>query len=100
MQLSSPSRRGVTLALIGSMVMTAISTSGIAAAAGGPSVGLPDVKSTSVSQQTMATRAPDEASTRALTGDQQSGATTPDGAGSTKATSLSPSSTWDVSEQT
>ncbi len=100
MRLSLPSRRSITMALIGSLVMTAVSTSGIAAAAGGPSVGLPEVKSTAVSQQTMATRDLDQASANALTGNQQSGSPTPDGAGSTKATSLSPSATWDVSEQT
>jgi len=100
--LHRPRSRGVTMALICSLVMTAISTSSVASAAvGGPSVPLPGTTSVAVTQQTMAPREPDEASTKALTGDQGSnGSTTPDGGGSSKATSLSPSATWDVSEQT
>ncbi len=93
--------RSVTMALICSLVVTAISASSVASAAvGGPSVPLPDTKSVAVTQQTMTPRAPDEASTKALTGNQSSGSTTPDGGGTSKATSLSPSATWDVSEQT
>ncbi|WP_409186250.1 RHS repeat-associated core domain-containing protein [Amycolatopsis sp. VS8301801F10] len=93
-------RRGITAALICSLVLTAVSTENIASAAGGPSVPLPNVKSTNVTQQTMTPRAPDEASTRALRGNQPAGSTAPDGGGNSKATSLSPSATWDVSAQT
>ncbi|MET9261278.1 RHS repeat-associated core domain-containing protein [Amycolatopsis sp. NPDC004079] len=93
-------RRGITAALICSLVLTAVSTENIASAAGGPSVPLPTVNSTKVTQQTMTPRAPDEASTRALRGNQPAGSTAPDGGGNSKATSLSPSATWDVSAQT
>jgi RHS repeat-associated protein len=100
---TSPTHRtrgGIIAALVCSLVITAVSTDNIASAAGGPSVPLPDVKSTPVTQQTMTPRAPDEASARALSGNQSSGSTAPDGGGNAKATSLSPSATWDVSGQT
>ncbi|WIX76951.1 RHS repeat-associated core domain-containing protein [Amycolatopsis carbonis] len=93
-------RRGMIAALVCSLVLTAVSTNSVASAAGGPSVQLPDYPSTPVTQQTLTPRAPDEASTKALTGNQSAGSTAPDGAGDTRATSLSPSATWDVSEQT
>ncbi|MEV4603493.1 RHS repeat-associated core domain-containing protein [Amycolatopsis sp. NPDC049253] len=93
-------RRGLITALVCSLVLTAVSTNSVASAAGGPSVQLPDYPSTPVTQQTMTPRAPDEASTKALTGNQPTGSTAPDGGGDTRATSLSPSATWDVTEQT
>ncbi|GHG31364.1 type IV secretion protein Rhs [Amycolatopsis bullii] len=77
-----------------------VSTTGIANAAAGPSVPLPSTNSANVAKQTMTPRAPDEASAHALSGNQGTGSTTPDGGGTSKATSLSPSATWDVSEQT
>ncbi|WP_167384874.1 RHS repeat-associated core domain-containing protein [Amycolatopsis tolypomycina] len=77
-----------------------VSATGIADAAGGPSVPLPQTPSTPVTKQTMTPRAPDDASVHALSGNQSSGSTTPDGGGTSKATSLSPAATWDVSEQT
>jgi RHS repeat-associated protein len=68
------------------------------AAAGGPSVPLPGTAPVAVSPQPMAGRAPDEASNRALHGNQPAG-TAPDGGGVPTATSLSPSASWNVSTQ-
>jgi RHS repeat-associated protein len=71
-----------------------------AAATGGPSVPLPGTPSTPVAKQTMSSRAPDQASTNALSGDQAAGGAAPDGGGTAKATPLSPSASWEVSAQT
>ncbi|ADJ45580.1 RHS repeat-containing protein [Amycolatopsis mediterranei S699] len=92
--------RGVAVATTLSLALTGVSSPWTiaAAAAIGPSIPLPDVPSTPVAQQTMTTRAPDEASTRALRGDQ-SASTTPDGESNSAASPLSPSATWSVSAQ-
>ncbi len=71
-----------------------------ATAATGPSVPLPGTPSTPVTQQQPGERPQDEASEKALRGDQPPGSEPKDGAGTTKATSLSPSATWQVSAQT
>src|SRR5690348_13565436 len=69
-----------------------------AIAAGGPSVPLPPVGSTPVTQQTMGARGSDPASDAALKGDQGT-KNAPDGGGNAKASPLSPSATWSVSGQ-
>ncbi|ONF72956.1 hypothetical protein AVR91_0208255 [Amycolatopsis keratiniphila subsp. keratiniphila] len=92
--------RTLTVTLICSLVVTGVSTSQVANAANGWSVDPPVVDSTPVTNQTMKGRELDEASLKALTGNQPTGSTTPDGGGTSKATSLSPTATWDVSTQT
>jgi RHS repeat-associated protein len=69
------------------------------AAAAGPSVGLPQTPSVPVTPQTMADRPVDQATSQALHGNQPAGTAQVDGGGTPTATSLSPSATWNVSEQ-
>ncbi|MFF1815915.1 RHS repeat-associated core domain-containing protein [Kribbella sp. NPDC058245] len=72
-----------------------------AAAATGPSVPLPDTKSVPVTQQSVQSRDADDASTKAVTGNQDPGApAAPVGSGNPSATPLAASATWDVSAQT
>ena len=71
----------------------------VAAAESGPSVPLPPVPSVPVESQQMGSRPADQATTSALKGDQPSAAA-PDGGGTSTATSLAPSATWDVAEYT
>jgi RHS repeat-associated protein len=80
--------------------ITAVANPAVAAAAGGPSVELPTIPSVPVAEQWMQNRPADEATTRALKNDQQAGGATPAGQGTSKATPLSPSATWDVSLRT
>ncbi|MEV6412478.1 RHS repeat-associated core domain-containing protein [Kribbella sp. NPDC051718] len=70
-----------------------------AAAGGGPSVPLPNVPSVNVTGQQMQPRDKDEASTRALSGDQPQSGAAADGSGTQHATQLAPSSTWSVAAQ-
>jgi RHS repeat-associated protein len=95
-------RRNVTTLAISLFLsgVTAVVSPGVAAAAGGPSVQLPTIPSVPVTDQWMANRPPDPASFRALRGDQGPSTGTPDGQGSSKVTSLSPSATWSVAQQT
>jgi RHS repeat-associated protein len=69
------------------------------AAAAGPSVDLPTTPSVPVTQDTLANRPTDQATSQALHGDQPAGGTQLDGGGTPTATSLSPSATWSVSGQ-
>jgi RHS repeat-associated protein len=68
--------------------------------AGEPSVPLPNVPSTPVSQQQMGSRPADQATSSELHGNQPASTDTKDGGGTDKATPLSPSASWDVSAQT
>ncbi|WP_199752877.1 RHS repeat-associated core domain-containing protein [Actinoplanes sp. ATCC 53533] len=70
-----------------------------ALAAAGPSVPLPDARSTPVERQDMASRPADQAARNALTGNQPDRGSAPEGGGTPTATSLAPSSTWQVSAQ-
>ncbi|MFI5708428.1 RHS repeat-associated core domain-containing protein [Kribbella sp. NPDC051620] len=70
-----------------------------AAAGGGPSVPLPDVPSVNVTGQQMQPRGKDEASTRALSGDQPQSGAAAEGSGTQHATQLAPSSSWSVAAQ-
>ncbi|MFC7109617.1 SpvB/TcaC N-terminal domain-containing protein [Nonomuraea rubra] len=70
-----------------------------AANADGPSVQLPQTKNVVVTKASVNPPPSDAASDNALTGDQDK-KDDKDGAGTSKATTLSPSSTWAVSEQT
>ncbi|WP_167976724.1 RHS repeat-associated core domain-containing protein [Lentzea indica] len=78
--------------------MFTTTVTGVALAAG-PSVPLPGTASTPVTEQKMDGRAPDQATTEALRGDQPGG-TAPDGGGTPTATPLSPSGSWDVTPNT
>ncbi|MGN9907459.1 RHS repeat-associated core domain-containing protein [Phytohabitans sp. LJ34] len=71
-----------------------------AEAAAGPSVPLPDLRSTPLERQDMTSRPADQASDNALDGDQLASGSTLEGAGNPTATPLAPSSTWQVSAQT
>ncbi|MDX8146930.1 RHS repeat-associated core domain-containing protein [Lentzea sp. BCCO 10_0061] len=88
--------RTLTVVLTSSVLTTSFATTALAA---GPSVPLPGTSSTPVSEQRMGSRAPDQASTGALSGDQPGG-TAPEGGGDPAATPLSPSANWDVSAHT
>ena len=92
-------RRTHTLALSVVLVATLAQATPAAMAESGPSVLLPTTPSVSVTAQSMGSRQPDQATTSALRGDQGA-STSPDGGGTSTATSLSPSATWDVSEYT
>ncbi|MGX7824618.1 RHS repeat-associated core domain-containing protein [Actinokineospora sp. 24-640] len=70
-----------------------------AAVDGGPSVPLPVTPSVAVGQQSMQGRAADDASGKALSGNQGAGADL-DGTGLPTATPLSPSASWDVAQHT
>lgn len=75
-----------------------VSVEQAAIAAGSPSVNAPDVKSVAVSNGSLAARGQDEATTRALKGNQPAGGTQ-QGGGSFAATPFSASSSWEVSRQ-
>ncbi|MEV4760054.1 RHS repeat-associated core domain-containing protein [Micromonospora sp. NPDC049559] len=81
-------------------MVNVVARPGAALAAGGPSVPLPPVGSTPVERQTMSSRAPDQASQNALSGNQPDAGAGPDGGGTSTATSLAPSASWQVSPQT
>jgi RHS repeat-associated protein len=95
-----PARRW-TAALLAAVLAASVAAAGPAgaAAAGGPSVPLPATPPVPVTAQSMSSRAPDEASSRALHGDQPA-SSVPAGGGAPTATSLSPSALWEVSPQT
>jgi len=93
--------RGVLAAVLPLVLAAAVVTALPAAAwaAGGPSVELPTTGSTPVGAQTMTPRGADPAALAELHGDQPAGSA-PDGGGTSKASPLAPSATWDVSTQT
>jgi RHS repeat-associated protein len=83
------------------LIATALSVfTPTAAWAGEPSVPLPSIPSTPVSQQQMGSRPADQATSSELHGNQPASTGTKDGGGTDKATPLSPSASWDVSAQT
>jgi RHS repeat-associated protein len=97
-------RRGLTFAvavlILGPMVNGVVRPE-MAFAAIGPSVPLPEAKSTPVAKQVMHSQPQDQASAKALSGNQAPPSTAPlEGGGSNTATSLSPSATWQVATQT
>jgi RHS repeat-associated protein len=94
-------RRVLAAMLAAALVVTAdlAVEQNVALAAAGPSVPLPDVQSTPVEQQNMASRPADQAATNALTGNQPARGSGPEGGGTPTATSLAPSATWQVSTQ-
>ncbi|MEV6605321.1 RHS repeat-associated core domain-containing protein [Kutzneria sp. NPDC051319] len=98
MRTSTRVLAGVLPAALVSTVLTLLTPT--AAWAGEPSVPLPDVSSTPVSQQQMGSRPADQAASSELHGDQPASTATSDGGGTDKATPLSPSASWDVSAQT
>jgi RHS repeat-associated protein len=94
-------RRRVAIVLSSVLAVSAVvGLPGQATAAGGPSVPLPDTTSTPVTEQTMKSRDPDEATAKELHGNQPASGDLADGGGTNKATPLAPSAKWDVSAQT
>src|SRR5690349_14133610 len=89
--------RGMTVVLVAA-VLPAVVTPTVASAAG-PSVPTTQVRSVTITRQVGSTRPDDPATVNAMHGNHDP-RTDLDGAGSDKATSLSPSATWDVSQQT
>ncbi|WP_020518785.1 RHS repeat-associated core domain-containing protein [Catelliglobosispora koreensis] len=82
-------------------LVAAIGSAQATAAVPGPTVSLPEVPSTPVTGQTMGAVPQDQASAKALTGNQPVQTTPPqDGSGNATATSLSPSASWSVSGHT
>lgn len=88
---------GVVLVLVATLLEVQVTP--VAFADGGPSVPLPQVPSTSVSEQTMGTRPTDSATAAELSG-PQSDTEAPAGGGAHTATPLSPSATWEVAART
>ena len=96
-------RRRVAAGLVAVLAATFLSTVAVPApalAAGGPSVEPPTTPSTPVTRETVNARGQDQASRNALKGDQPAGGAPKVGAGTPRATSLSPSASWQVSAQT
>ncbi|UVS81292.1 RHS repeat-associated core domain-containing protein [Actinokineospora sp. UTMC 2448] len=93
--------RAVTLVAAASLLATVpqLLAPGAAAAVAGPSVPGPEIPSVGGTTTLMAPRPIDQASQRALSGDQPASAAK-DGGGMNTATSLAPSSSWEVSLQT
>jgi RHS repeat-associated protein len=85
----------VAIALVAT-VIPGLAAPGVAAA--GPSINPPTIPSVPASKQTTIPRPDDAATTNALTGNQPVRADQA-GSGVTTATSLSPTATWEVSEQ-
>jgi RHS repeat-associated protein len=83
------------------LVVTLVQAPAVALAAGGPSVPLPPVPSVPVTAAGRANQpSADETTPRGMHGDQTGARATAPGGGDYAATSLSPSSTWQVSGQT
>jgi RHS repeat-associated protein len=96
-------RRRIAAVLAAAMTASLLSVVAVpeTAYADGPSVPLPQTPSTPVKPEGgMQSRPPDQATQNALRGDQPGGTKPQEGAGTTKATPLSPSATWQVSAQT
>ncbi|MDX6282857.1 MAG: hypothetical protein QOH03_3928, partial [Kribbellaceae bacterium] len=94
-----PARRSTAAAL--SMLVTAalLTATAAPAAASGPSVTPPDTKSAPVDKQVLTGHGQDPASKNELHGNQTPPSGSQDGAGTSKASPLSPSATWSVSAQ-
>ncbi|MFB6726457.1 phospholipase A2 [Kribbella sp. NPDC056345] len=100
--MRKPHHRRVLAALVSATLiatLTQVIAVQPAAAASGPSVPLPNTPSVPVTGQPMAPRPQDAASSDAISGDHADTPTKP-GASTPTATPLSPSSIWNVSEQT
>ncbi|MFJ5989914.1 polymorphic toxin-type HINT domain-containing protein [Lentzea sp. NPDC092896] len=96
MKLKRALMRAMAVCLAITTVSVAVDEAAIAA--GSPSVNAPDVPSVPVSNGSLGTRGQDEATTRALKGNQSAGGTQ-QGGGSFAATPFSASSSWEVSRQ-
>ncbi|MEU3645436.1 RHS repeat-associated core domain-containing protein [Lentzea sp. NPDC034063] len=96
MKLKRALIRAMAVCLAITTVSVAVDEAAIAA--GSPSVNAPDVPSVPVSNGSLGTRGQDEATTRALKGNQSAGGTQ-QGGGSFAATPFSASSSWEVSRQ-
>jgi RHS repeat-associated protein len=89
----------IALLIAGQLAASLVVATPVAQAEGGPSAGLETTSSTPVRQQERVPPETDQAAASQLFGDQQS-RTDKEGAGTTEATSLSPSATWAVSAHT
>ncbi|SMD20153.1 RHS repeat-associated core domain-containing protein [Kibdelosporangium aridum] len=95
---SRPIALSVSVALVTTLVQ--VVTSPVAAAETQPSVPLPSTPSTSVVAPSLASYGEDQASKSTLSGNQPPKTTSPDGHGTTAATSLAPSASWSVASHT
>ncbi|HCT75345.1 MAG TPA: type IV secretion protein Rhs, partial [Micromonosporaceae bacterium] len=86
--------------VLAATLIGAVSRSTAAEATPGPSVDLPPTPSVPTTPQEMQPRPPDQASSRALRGDQPASGAAREGAGTPEATPLSASATWSVSPHT
>lgn len=92
---------GLTVVL--TVTLISVARPEVSAAAGpstGPSTGIEKTDPVPVTKQTMGSRAPDQASLLALTGNQAAGVQPKEGTGAATASPLSPSASWRVSPQT
>jgi RHS repeat-associated protein len=96
MKLKRALLRGMAVCLALTAVTATVEQQAIAAP--GPSVNAPDVRSVPVTNGSLASRGPDEATSRALSGNQPAASSTP-GGGSFAATPFSASASWEVSKQ-
>jgi hypothetical protein len=88
-------RRRLAAGLTVLMTVTLISvTRPEVSAAAGPSTAVEKTDPVPVTKQTMGSRAPDQASLLALTGNQDAGAQPKEGTGTAAASPLSPSASW------
>ncbi|WP_117209807.1 RHS repeat-associated core domain-containing protein [Allorhizocola rhizosphaerae] len=92
-------RLAAALAFLMTVTLVDILRPAVSAAAG-PSTELEKTDPVPVTKQTMGSRAPDQASLQALTGNQPTGGQTKEGSGTPTASPLSPSASWKVSPQT
>ncbi|SFR26774.1 intein C-terminal splicing region/intein N-terminal splicing region/RHS repeat-associated core domain-containing protein [Lentzea waywayandensis] len=96
MKLKRALIRGLAVCLALTAVTATVQQQAIAAP--GPSVNAPDVSSVATSNGSLSSRGPDEATSRALQGNQPAASNTP-GGGSFGATPFSASASWEVSKQ-
>ncbi|RLK60072.1 RHS repeat-associated core domain-containing protein [Actinokineospora cianjurensis] len=89
----------VAVVALGASLITAVAGPS-PATAGAPGVGLPDIPSVAVSSGGMQARPVDPATQNALSGNQSTAGGSADGGGSSTATPLSASASWNVSTQT
>lgn len=93
-------RLAAGLTILMTTALISVTQPATSAAATEPSTALEKTDPVPVTKQTMGSRAPDQASLQALTGNQKAGVEPKDGSGTPTASPLSPSASWQVSPQT